>query len=68
MKQLLHSVHHCMYLDPCRRFTLGATIEDTLMRLCMYTRSMIIVSESFDFNSVRSILFIDGLIYGLSLK
>ena len=51
-EQLLHGLHHSMYIDPCRRFTLGATIDNTSMRLWLYTRSMIVVSEPFNFKTV----------------
>ena len=52
--QVLHSMHHCMAIDPCRRFSLGATIEGRQMKLWHYNRSIIICSEEFDFDSVRS--------------
>ena len=41
-----------MARDPCRRFTLGATIEDSRMKLWIYNRSMIIASDAFDLESV----------------
>ena len=44
-----------MQIDPCRRFVLGATIEDTSMRLWFCSRSMIIASEQFDINHVCTI-------------
>ena len=47
-----------MYIDSCRRFTLGATIENTLMKLWVYNRSIIIASEPFDFNTVWLIDFL----------
>ena len=41
-----------MHKDPCRRFVLGATIEDTSVRLWFCNRAMIIASEQFDINRV----------------
>ena len=41
-----------MSIDTCRRFTLGATIDNTSMRLWTYNRSKFMVSESFDFITV----------------
>ena len=43
-----------MYRDPCRRFTLGAAVDGTRIRLWIYTRSMMIASEPFDFNIVSA--------------
>ena len=43
-----------MHKDPCRRFVLGATIEDTSVRLWFCNRAMIIASEQFDINRVCS--------------
>ena len=45
-----------MQIDPCRRFVLGATIEDTSMRLWFCNRSMVIASEQFDINRVCPII------------
>ena len=38
-----------MRSDPCRRSTLGVTIEGANMRLWFTCRSVTMVSESFDF-------------------
>ena len=54
----IHSIIHCMSIDPCRRFTFGATIEDTRMRLWIFNRSMVIASDSFDFVTVRTFTLI----------
>ncbi|KAL4068805.1 hypothetical protein V8B97DRAFT_1872938 [Scleroderma yunnanense] len=48
-KKLIWSLHHVMRSDPCRRSTLGVTIENTQMRLWFTCRSVLVVSESFNF-------------------
>ena len=53
MERLHLRLLHTMYRDPCRRFTLGATVDGTCIRLWIYNRSMLIASESFDFNTVN---------------
>ena len=53
-ERVLRSLRHCMFVDHCRRFTLGATIEDTHMRLWVFNRSTIMASESFNYNNVRT--------------
>lgn len=45
-----------MHEDPCRRFVIGATLEVTSMRLWFCNRTMIIASEEFDINYVRTII------------
>ena len=52
MERLHLRLLHTMYRDPCRRFTLGATVDGTCIRLWIYNRSMLIASESFDFIKV----------------
>ena len=52
MERLHLRLLHTMYLDPYRRFTLGATVDGTCIRLWIYSRSMFITSDSFDFNAV----------------
>ena len=41
-----------MFLDVCRRFSLGITIEGTSMRVWILSRSFLIASDPFDLNSV----------------
>lgn len=41
-----------MQKDPCRRFTLGFTIENTRMSFWFSDRSQILVSEPFNFITV----------------
>ncbi|KAJ3557294.1 hypothetical protein NM688_g1548 [Phlebia brevispora] len=43
------SMHNCLRRDPCRRSTLGFTIENTTMRLWYCDRSEIVCSEPFNF-------------------
>ena len=50
-----------MSLDICRRFIIGATIDNTSMRLWTYNRSMVMVSDPFNFITVR--LFPYQLLY-----
>ncbi|KAL5520225.1 hypothetical protein ACEPAG_9438 [Sanghuangporus baumii] len=49
--KLLYSIQQTMSLDACRRFTFGFTIENTDMRLWFCSRSILIVSEAFDFST-----------------
>lgn len=55
---MIHSLIYNMYVDLCRRFTLGATIENTLIKLWVYNRSIIIASKPFDFNEVKLVILI----------
>ncbi|KAL4074509.1 hypothetical protein V8B97DRAFT_1868896 [Scleroderma yunnanense] len=48
-RKLIWSLHHVMRSDPCRRSTLGVTIENTQMRLWFTCRSVLVVSEPFNF-------------------
>ena len=60
MERLHRRLIYTMNADPCRRFTLGATVDGTRIRLWIYNRSIIVASESFDFNLVsifNSIIF-----------
>ncbi|KAI5993493.1 hypothetical protein EDD15DRAFT_2367230 [Pisolithus albus] len=47
--KVISSLHHIMRSDPCRRSTLGVTIEDTQMRFWFTCRAITLVSEPFDF-------------------
>jgi hypothetical protein len=46
-------MHHIMSNDPCRRFVLGLTIENTSTRIWYTNRSNVFVTQSFNFQSVR---------------
>ena len=46
-------MHHIMREDARRRFTFGFTIENRTMRLWYADRSEILISDFFDFISVR---------------
>ncbi|KAI5993502.1 hypothetical protein EDD15DRAFT_2529998 [Pisolithus albus] len=48
-EKVMRSLHHIMRSDPCRRSTLGVTIEDTHMRFWFTCRAITLVSEPFDF-------------------
>ncbi|KAJ3552851.1 hypothetical protein NM688_g3934 [Phlebia brevispora] len=50
IEQLVWNLNQTMRNDPCRRFTLGFTIENTVMRIWHCDRSEVVVSKSFDFN------------------
>lgn len=71
-KKLIWSLHHIMRSDPCRRSTLGVTIENTQMRLWFSCRSVLVVSKPFNFITVSYhafFLFVDSLsILGQSTK
>ena len=55
---------HLMWDDPChRRATFGMTIENTMTRLWFCCRSSVVVSEPFDFLSVRAFIFTFGSIF-----
>lgn len=55
VKKMVWNLNHIMRNDPARRFTLGLTIEDTQTRVWFTSRSGVMVSEPFDFFTVRSI-------------
>ncbi|KAI6016909.1 hypothetical protein BKA83DRAFT_4329447 [Pisolithus microcarpus] len=48
-KKVIWSLHHIMRSDPCRRSTLGVTIEDTQMRFWFTCRAITLVSKPFNF-------------------
>ncbi|KAI5993511.1 hypothetical protein EDD15DRAFT_2576181 [Pisolithus albus] len=48
-EKVISSLHHIMRSDPCRRSTLGVTIEDTQMRFWFTCRAITLVSQPFDF-------------------
>ena len=52
MERLHRRLIYTMNADPCRRFILGATVDGTLIRLWIYSRSILVASRSFDFNTV----------------
>ncbi|KAL5496143.1 hypothetical protein ACEPAH_3060 [Sanghuangporus vaninii] len=47
--KLFFSIHQTMNLDPCRRFALGFTVENTDMRLWFCSRGNPVVSTEFKF-------------------
>ncbi|KAI0701179.1 hypothetical protein BC835DRAFT_1440239 [Cytidiella melzeri] len=49
VSKILWSFNHIMREDPCRRFVVGYTIENTDMRLWFCSRSDILVTEAFHF-------------------
>ena len=51
-----------MTYDPWRRFTFGLTIENTDVRMWFCSRAMLAVSDKFDLNAVRT------MIYGILLS
>ncbi|KAI5993486.1 hypothetical protein EDD15DRAFT_896360 [Pisolithus albus] len=48
-KKVISSLHHIMRSDPCRRSTLGVTIENTQMRFWFTCRAITLVSKPFNF-------------------
>ena len=67
IQQVLKRLQATLAHDPCRRFALGATIEGTSMRLWVYSRSMIIASETLDFCSVSYYISFVGITSHLSV-
>ena len=53
MTQILWDMYQIMREDPRRRFVFGFTIENTQMRVWMANRSEVVVSEPFNFITVR---------------
>lgn len=51
--QILWDMYQIMREDPRRRFVFGFTIENTQMRVWMASRSEVVVSEPFNFITVR---------------
>ena len=52
MEKLHQRLIRTMNVDPCRRFTLGATVDGTRIRLWIYSRSILVASRSFDFTTL----------------
>ncbi|KAI5984943.1 hypothetical protein EDD15DRAFT_2532928 [Pisolithus albus] len=50
-KKVISSLHHIMRSDPCRRSTLGVTMENTQMRFWFTCRAITLVSKPFDFST-----------------
>ncbi|KAI5984940.1 hypothetical protein EDD15DRAFT_2374621 [Pisolithus albus] len=48
-KKVISSLHHIMRSDPCRRSTLGVTIENAQMRFWFTCRAITLVSKPFNF-------------------
>jgi hypothetical protein len=55
IRKVFWSMHHILRSDPCRRFTFGFTIENRTLRIYFACRSTVVVTQSFDFMSVRFI-------------
>lgn len=55
MKKLCRSMYQIMLEDPRRRFVFGFTIENTRMRLWRGNRTEVLVSEPFNFITVRQL-------------
>ena len=55
IRKVFWSMHHILRSDPCRRFTFAFTIENRTLRIYFACRSTVVVTESFDFMSVRFI-------------
>ena len=53
VSKVLGNAANVLYSDPGRRFLWGITIENTETRFWFISRSHIVVSETFDFTSVR---------------
>ncbi|KAJ3763536.1 hypothetical protein EV360DRAFT_33428 [Lentinula raphanica] len=47
--KLVYDMQQVLALDPCRRFTLGATIENRTMRLWFLSRATLLKTKPFDF-------------------
>ena len=54
IKKICWNMHQVMREDPRRRFVFGFTIENTQMRVWMLNRSDVVVSEPFNFITVRT--------------
>lgn len=52
-----------MKRDPRRRFVFGCTIENTQMRVWMMNRAEVVVSQPFNFITVKNL----GLVYVAAL-
>ena len=69
IRKVFWSMHHILRSDPCRRFTFGFTFENRTLRIYFACRSTVVVTQSFDFMSVRFIYLhhFVGLSFTLSL-
>ncbi|KAJ3843055.1 hypothetical protein F5878DRAFT_528643, partial [Lentinula raphanica] len=47
--KLVYDMQQVLALDPCRRFTLGATIENRTMRLWFLSRATLLKTKPFNF-------------------
>lgn len=61
-KKILGNAAQMMYADPCRRSMFGMTIANTTARHWYFSRAMVLVSEPFNFITVRVdiLSFADG--------
>ncbi|KAI0744376.1 hypothetical protein BC629DRAFT_1299031, partial [Irpex lacteus] len=59
-------MYQIMLEDPRRRFVYGFTIENTMMRIWMGNRTEVLVSEPFNFITVRQHrhIFLLSMLYG----
>ncbi|KAK7684955.1 hypothetical protein QCA50_011790 [Cerrena zonata] len=60
--QVVGAASHILHNDPCRRHTFGVTIEDKRTRVWYFSRSLAMVSESFDFITENRNRFIHLLV------
>jgi hypothetical protein len=69
IRKVFWSMHHILRNDPSRRFTFAFTIENRSMRIYFASRSTVVVTQPFDFLSVRFIYlhYFVGLSFTLSL-
>ncbi|KDQ61422.1 hypothetical protein JAAARDRAFT_54793 [Jaapia argillacea MUCL 33604] len=63
--KVIWSMHHIMRSDPCRRFTLGFTIEDTTTRIWFCCRQIVLVTQPFNFitEHEKLIQFVSSVLY-----
>ncbi|KAL1677149.1 hypothetical protein EV122DRAFT_291336 [Schizophyllum commune] len=55
-QNLIWELYNTMQTDARRRFTLGMTVINSIVRLWHFNREVLVVSEGFDFNEDRRIL------------
>ncbi|KAI5891271.1 uncharacterized protein SCHCODRAFT_02749325 [Schizophyllum commune H4-8] len=55
-QNLIWELYYTIQRDARRRFTLGMTVINSIVRLWHFSREVLVVSEGFDFNEDRSIL------------
>ena len=69
IRKVFWSMHHVLRNDPRRRFTFAFTIENRTLRIYFACRSTVVVTQPFDFMSVRFIYLhhFVGLSFTLSL-